>query len=89
MTTSDIIVGKEYRFIEDFNHNTIMLGIGMRKLYTGINNEIEFTEKHLVIIKDSDPFMVGRMIQEGENVYEGFWDRIVEKDCGTYLMQAR
>jgi hypothetical protein len=81
MKVEEIEVGKKYRFIDDLNHDNIMLGIGMRKLYT--NNE--FTEKHLVYIKNNDPTLIGRMIQEGDNAGENVWDRIVEEDSGTYI----
>ena len=82
MKVEDIEVGKTYRFIGDLNHDNIMLGIGMRKLYT----TNEFTEKHLVYIKNDDLTLIGRMIQEGDNAGENVWDRIVEEDSGTYMM---
>ena len=85
MKVEDIEVGKTYRFIGDLNHDNIMLGIGMRKLWT----TNEFTEKHLVFIKSDDPTMIGRMVQEGENANEGLWDNIVELDSGLYMLQVK
>lgn len=82
MQVSDIVVGKKYRDIRDINKEQIFLGIGMRKLYT----ENEFTEKHLVIIKSENDMHNGRMVQEGENVVEGYWDYIVEADSGLFMM---
>lgn len=82
METNEIKVGTRYRFIEDIEHANIMLGIGMRKLFT----DDEYVSKHLVFIKNRDSGMVGRMIQEGDNVHDGFWDGIVEEDSGLYLM---
>jgi hypothetical protein len=80
MLISEIVVGKRYRFISDFEHTRIMLGVGMRKLWT----DNEFTEKHLVFIKSNESTDIGKMMQEGENVHEGIWDKIVEEDSDLY-----
>jgi hypothetical protein len=82
MEVSEIVVGKRYRYIYDMDHKRIMLGIGMRKLKT----ENEFIEKHLVLIESPDKEFIGRMIQEGDNATPGYWDTIVEEDCGLYIV---
>jgi hypothetical protein len=73
MKIEDIKVGKKYH--DALTGNTL-LGIGMRKLFT----EDEYREKHLVVIDSDDPDCIGKMIQEGEDAAEGYWDYIDEYD---------
>ncbi len=70
MTTDEIIVGKKYRY-----GNVILLGVGMRQLYTyGLDRQ--FVEKHLVIIDDRDQEDIGLIMQEGDNAGFGVWESI-------------
>ena len=80
MKISEIVIGKRYRLI--YGNGQIYLGIGMRKLHTSDG----YTEKHLVIIESNDKEMIGRMVQEGDNASDGFWDNIIEEDSGLYIM---
>ena len=79
MNISEIVVGKRYRLI--YGNEQIFLGIGMRKL----NTSNEYTEKHLVIIESNDKDSIGKMVQEGVNASDNFWDSIVEEDCGLFV----
>lgn len=76
MTINDIKVGAKYH---DQMTGNILLGIGMRKLFTDGPNR-EYTEKHLAIIESEDPACIGLMIQEGENAMKYTWDFIEEYD---------
>ena len=80
MNISEIVVGKRYRLI--YSNEQIFLGIGMRKL----NTSDEYTEKHLVVIESNDKDFIGKMVQEGVNASNNFWDSIVEEDCGLFVM---
>jgi hypothetical protein len=82
MDISEIEVGKRYRFIGDIDSKNILLGIGMRKLYT----TDEYVSKHLVFIENSNPDMIGKMFQEGDNADDGIWDRIVAEDSNIYIL---
>lgn len=73
MKIEDIIVGKKYH---DSLTGNILLGIGMRKLFTSD----EYVSKHLVIIESDDSMAVGKMIQEGENAADGYWNHVEEYD---------
>jgi hypothetical protein len=70
MKIEDIKVGKKYYYCKG-NKKTILLGVGMRTLFT---ND-EFTQKHLVIIETQNSDSIGQMIQEGDNCENGFWDK--------------
>lgn len=83
MNINEIEVGKRYRFIGDLDHKNILLGIGMRKLFT----TDDYVQKHLVYIENNNPYMIGKIIQEGDNAAEGVWDSIVAEDSGLYLME--
>lgn len=83
MNINEIEVGKRYRFIGDLDHKNILLGIGMRKLFT----TDDYVQKHLVYIENDNPYMIGKMIQEGENAAEGVWNSIVAEDSDIYLME--
>jgi len=82
MKVSEIVVGERYRHISDFDGNTIFIGIGMRKLFT----TNEYSEKHLVIIKDDNSDNLYKMVQEGENSTEDFWNGIVKEDSRSFIL---
>ncbi len=77
MNINDIQVGKKY--ITKYLRNSVLLGIGMRELYTGegFGTDEIFKEKHLVVIESFDKNDIGFMLQEGEDARDGLWESLI------------